>query len=70
MKLEHGLPSDDTFSWLFRAFDPNQFRACFQRFVGRFTETCQGVIVIDGKVLRRAFDTASAKSALHRLVLT
>jgi len=28
-------------------------------------ETCQGVIAIDGKVLRRSFDTASAKSALH-----
>ena len=31
----------------------------------RFAQTCQGVIAIDGKVLRRSFDTASAKSALH-----
>jgi predicted transposase YbfD/YdcC len=31
----------------------------------RFAETCQGVIAIDGKVLRRSFDTADAKSPLH-----
>src|SRR5664279_1813439 len=30
-----------------------------------FSEACQGVIAIDGKVLRRSFDHASDKSALH-----
>jgi predicted transposase YbfD/YdcC len=65
LKLKHGLPSHDTFSRVFRLLDPDQFRACFQRFMARFAETCQGVIAIDGKVLRRSFDTASAKSALH-----
>src|SRR4051812_30336079 len=30
-----------------------------------FSETCRGVIAIDGKVLRRSFDKASKKSALH-----
>lgn len=63
--LENGLPSHDTFSRVFRALDPAQFRRCFQDFMGRFAETCRGVIAIDGKVLRRSFDTASAKSALH-----
>jgi predicted transposase YbfD/YdcC len=33
--------------------------------MGRFAEAAQGVIAIDGKVLRRSFDSASAKSALH-----
>jgi len=65
LKLANGLPSHDTFSRLFRRLDPDQFRACFQRFMARFAETCQGVIAIDGKVLRRSFDTASAASALH-----
>ena len=65
LTLKNGLPSHDTFSRLFRALDPDQFRACFQQFMGRFAQTCQGVIAIDGKVLRRSFDTASAKSALH-----
>lgn len=65
LKLEHGAPSHDTFSRLFRLLDPEQFRECFQRFVARFSEACQGVVAIDGKVLRRSFDKASGKSALH-----
>ena len=31
----------------------------------KFSETIQGVIAIDGKTLRRSFDRASQKSALH-----
>ena len=30
-----------------------------------FSQVCKGVIAIGGKVLRRSFDTASGKSALH-----
>ena len=65
LKLEHGIPSHDTFSRLFRHLDPERFRDCFQRFMGRFAEACQGVVAVDGKVLRRSFDKASGKSALH-----
>jgi hypothetical protein len=48
-----------------RRLDPEQFRCVFQRFMARFAETVQGVIAIDGKRLRRSFDRASNKSALH-----
>lgn len=65
LKLENGLPSHDTFSRLFRQLDPDQFRSAFQRFMEKFSERCQGVVAIDGKVLRRSFDRASGKSALH-----
>ncbi len=65
LKLENGLPSHDTFSRLFRLLDPEQFRAVFQRFMARFSEAVQGVIAVDGKLLRRSFDRASNKSALH-----
>ena len=65
LKLEHGIPSHDTFSRLFRLLDPAQFRAAFQRFMARFSETYQGVIAIDGKVIRRSLDRASGKSPLH-----
>jgi len=65
LQLEHGAPSHDTFSRLFRLLDPEQFRDCFQRFMAGFAEACQGVVAIDGKVLRRSFDKASGKSALH-----
>src|SRR5580704_13069602 len=65
LKLANGVPSHDTFSRLFRQLDPVQFRAAFQRFMTRFSEVIEGVVAIDGKVLRRSFDHASGKSPLH-----
>ena len=65
LKLRHGAPSHDTFSRLFRCLDPVQFRAAFQQFMTNFSERFQGVVAIDGKVLRRSFDRASGKSPLH-----
>ncbi len=65
LTLANGLPSHDTFSRLFRNLDPDQFRDAFQRFMAQFSEQLQGVVAIDGKVLRRSFDRASGKSALH-----
>jgi len=65
LKLENGVPSHDTFSRLFRALDPEGFRAAFQRFMEGFSLKCGGVVAIDGKVLRRSFDRASGKSPLH-----
>jgi predicted transposase YbfD/YdcC len=65
LKLEHGVPSHDTFSRLFRLLDPEQFRGAFQGFMAKFSERLDEVIAIDGKTLRRSFDRASSKSALH-----
>jgi hypothetical protein len=65
LKLENGLSSHDTFSRLFRNLDPDQFRASFQQFMAQFSEQSQGLVAIDGKVLRRSFDRDSGKSALH-----
>jgi DDE_Tnp_1-associated/Transposase DDE domain len=65
LKMENGPPSHDTFSRLFRSLDPQQFGASFRRFMEKFSKGCQGVVAIDGKVLRRSFDRASGKSALH-----
>ncbi len=65
LRLQGGLPSHDTFSRLFRQLDPEAFRAAFQRFMASFAEQYQGVVAIDGKVVRRSFDRASGKSALH-----
>ena len=55
----------DTFGRVFRLLDPIKFHACFLVFIRKFSETIQGVIAIDGKTLRRSFDRASQKSALH-----
>ena len=65
LTLPHGVPSHDTFSRVFRLLDPEQFRACFAEFMQRFAESCQGVVAIDGKTLRRSLDTAVGASPLH-----
>src|ERR1700677_483827 len=65
LSLKHGVPKHDAFSRLSRALDADQFRAAFQRFMAQFSEQVQGVVAVDGKVLRRSFDRASGKSPLH-----
>jgi predicted transposase YbfD/YdcC len=64
---KNGVPSHDTFSRLFSRLDPDQFRACFQKFVARLGETCSGVIAIDGKTLCRSTALHRAQSALHMI---
>ena len=63
--LKHGIPSHDTFTRVFRALDPEAFEACFLRFVAAFGQalgqaTPQGVVAIDGKSLRRAYEKGQA----------
>jgi predicted transposase YbfD/YdcC len=65
LKLKNGPPSHDTFSRLFRLLDPAQFGAVFQRFMAAFSKGIEGVVAIDGKVLRRSFDRTSGRSPLH-----
>ncbi len=49
LMLEHGIPSHDTFSRLFRLLDPVAFRSWFIVFMQRFAETCQGVVRSTGR---------------------
>jgi predicted transposase YbfD/YdcC len=65
LELKNGVPSHDTFSRVFRRLDPDQFRACFRKFAARFGNAPGGVIAIDGKVMRRSFNPAVARSALR-----
>jgi predicted transposase YbfD/YdcC len=67
LPLTNGVPSHDTFSRLLKQIDPNQFRACFQKFVARFDESCGGVIAIDGKTLHRTSDLHGTRSVLHMI---
>lgn len=65
LRLPHGLPSHDTFSRLFRLLDPAALAGCFSRFLEDLGSDGPGVIAIDGKTLRRSFDRAAGRSALH-----
>jgi hypothetical protein len=65
LALSNGLPSHDTFSRLFRTLDPDQFRDSVSAFHGSVFQSVAGRGGHDGKVVRRSFDRASGKSALH-----
>lgn len=64
LRLEHGVPSHDTFSRIFRLLDPSAFGSCFGHFVDALGAAGEGVIAIDGKTLRRSFDDASQGNPL------
>jgi predicted transposase YbfD/YdcC len=66
LALSHGIPSHDTFGRVFAALDPHAFHAAFLAWVESVATLLPGdVIAIDGKTLRRTFDTASQKAAIH-----
>ena len=65
LELPGGLPSHDTFSRLFRLLDPVAFAACLAQFLDGLGTDGPGVIAIDGKTMRRSFDRAAKRSALH-----
>jgi hypothetical protein len=78
--LEHGIPSHDTFSRVFRILDPASFEKVFRRFTKAFATATQikGVVALDGKALRRAYERGqshmppvmvTAWSAMTRMAL-
>src|SRR5882724_5296912 len=60
IRLEHGIASHDTFSRVFRLLKPEAFQAAFRRFMAAFAKANRlnltGVIAVDGKALRGAFE--------------
>lgn len=66
LELPNGIPSHDTFTRVFRVIDPDEFGDCFSEWVQALREeVSQEVVAIDGKTIRRSFDKASEKTALH-----
>jgi len=65
LRLEHGIPSHDTFSRVFRILHPGRFEAAFRRFMVAFAKANRldltGVVAIDGKAVRGAYE----RSPLH-----
>jgi predicted transposase YbfD/YdcC len=56
LKLENGIPSQDTFERLFRYIKPKQFARCFLNLVKDISKIKKGIIPIDGKALKGAND--------------
>ncbi len=67
LRLENGIPSHDTFSRVFRMLDPTAFEAAFRQFMARFGEAVaiKGVVAIDGKAVRGAFERSRKTTPLH-----
>jgi len=53
-------PSHDTFSRLLRLMDPDAFGRAFAAFAAAFAQARQEVVALDGKALRRAYETGLA----------
>jgi len=73
LELKFGLPSHDTFSRVFRMLDPEGFEKSFQRFMKAFfahlkLRRDKGVIAIDGKALRGAYERG--RSHMPALMVT
>ncbi|MDO8589010.1 MAG: ISAs1 family transposase [Armatimonadota bacterium] len=68
LELKNGIPSHDTFRRVFSLIDPGEFRACFMAWTQAISKAVGGdIIALDGKTLRRSFDTATGLSAVHVL---
>lgn len=66
LDLSAGIPSHDRFNAILAAIKPGEFEKCLLSWITALHEITSGqVIAIDGKTLRRSFDAASSKSAIH-----
>ena len=66
LELPHGIPSHDTFGRVFAVLHPDAFENAFVSWVKHFAANKKGrLIAVDGKTLRRSFDRANKKSAIH-----
>ena len=69
LRLEHGIPSHDTFSRVFRLLKPQAFELAFRRFMAAFAKANRikltGVVAVDGKALRGAYERGGKATPLH-----
>ena len=64
--LRNGVPSHDTFSRVLSRLSAEHFASCFSAWMSLIYERSgREVIALDGKTLRRSFDTATGKAAIH-----
>ena len=66
LDLSHGVPSHDRFNQVLAALRPEEFEKCLLNWIMALQDVSDGrIIAIDGKTLRRSYDRASGKSAIH-----
>jgi len=69
LDLSNGIPSHDTFGKVFAFIDPDEFEQRIQKWIHALvgSDTQGKHIAIDGKTLRKSFDSASGKLAVHMI---
>ena len=66
LDLSTGIPSHDRFNAILGALKVDEFQECLLALITALHDVTDGQIVaIDGKTLRRSFDRASSKTAIH-----
>lgn len=66
LDLSQGIPSHDRFNAILALLKPREFETCLLNWITSLQDISDGQIVaIDGKTLRRSYDKASSKSAIH-----
>ena len=66
LELPNGIPSHDTFSRVFGLIDSVQFECCFINWLKQVMEVTDGqVVAVDGKQLRRSYDSATDQGAIR-----
>lgn len=65
LDLPGEMPSDDTFRRVFARLDPDAFERCFRAWTAALAGELCGTVALDGKTLRRSFDRAGGKAAIH-----
>jgi len=66
LDLRNGIPSHDTLGRVFSVLNPDALSAAFQQWVAAVANLTQGeVVAIDGKSLRRSFQTAGSGTFVH-----
>jgi predicted transposase YbfD/YdcC len=66
LDLPNGIPSHDTFARVISSIRPDDFEQRFQKWTHAIAEhTDEKIIAVDGKTLRRSFDYANDKAAIH-----
>ena len=66
LDLSQGIPSHDRFNHILKHLQPDQFQNALLTWITALHEVTAGqVIAIDGKTLRRSYDKASSRSAIH-----
>lgn len=66
LDLSKGIPSHDSFGRVFAMVCPERMERCFVQWTADLARASNGrLIAVDGKTVRRSFDHANQKAAIH-----